>query len=101
MNSPQEPQTDFDDTGADSPVVRVECYAGQRAAESPRRFFIGKRQIEVREIIDRWLDPAHRYFKVRGDDHGVYILRYDAQTDRWDMILFDSGRRDETRLSST
>ena len=101
MNSQQEPHTDFDDTGADSPVVRVECYAGHRAAESPRRFSIGKRQIEVREIIDRWLDPAHRYFKVRGSDQGVYILRHDSQADRWDMILFDSGRRDDTRLSST
>ena len=56
---------------------------------------------EVREIIDRWLEPDHRYFKVRGDDHGVYILRYDTQADHWDMILFDSGRRDDTRLSST
>ena len=101
MSSQQEPHADFDHTGADSTVVQVECYAGHHAEESPRRFFIGKRQIEVREIIDRWLDPAHRYFKVRGDDHGVYILRYDAQADRWDMILFDNGRRDDTRLSST
>ena len=101
MSNPREPHTGFDHTGADSPVVRVECYAGHRAEESPRRFFIGKRQIEVREIIDRWLEPDHRYFKVRGDDHGVYILRYDARADRWDMILFDSGMRDDTRLSST
>ena len=101
MSSQRKPHTDFDHTGADSPVVQVECYAGHRAEESPRRFFIGKRQIEVREIIDRWLEPDHRYFKVRGDDHGVYILRYDTQADRWDMILFDSGMRDDTRLSST
>ena len=101
MSSPQRPHTDSDHTGAESPAVRVECYAGHRAEESPRQFFIGKRKIEVREIIDRWLDPDHRYFKVRGSDQGVYILRHDSQADRWDMILFDSGRRDETRLSST
>lgn len=82
-------------------TIRVECYAGQRAEESPRRFFLGRKQIEVSEIIDRWLDPSHSYFKLRGDDGGIYILRYDPAGDRWELILFDSGTRDETRLSST
>lgn len=82
-------------------AVRVECYAGHRAEESPRRFFIGKRGIAVVEIIDRWLDPAHSYFKVRGDDDGIYILRYDQDADVWDMILFNSGTHDGIRLSST
>ena len=84
-----------------TPALRVECYAGHRAEESPRRFFLGQRQIKVREIIDRWLDPSHSYFKLRGDDGGIYILRYDRASDSWEMTLFDSGTRDETRLSST
>jgi hypothetical protein len=86
---------------ADNTMVRVECYAGHRAEETPRRFFIGKRLIEVVEIIDRWLDPGHSYFKIRGDDDGIYILRYNRNADSWEMILFNSGTRDETRLSST
>jgi len=81
--------------------IRVECYAGHRADEEPRRFFIGQREIMVDEIIDRWLDPTHRYLKVRGDDGGLYILRQDVPSQTWDMTLFDSGSRDETRLSST
>ncbi len=81
--------------------IQVECYAGYRADESPRRFLIGQRAITIGEIIDRWLDPSHRYFKVRGDDGGIYILRQDVPSQTWDMILFDSGCRDETRLSST
>ena len=81
--------------------IRVECYAGYRAEESPCRFFIGRRKIEVNEIIDRWLDPAHNYFKLRGDDGGIYILRYDQASDTWEMIMFDSGTKDQTRLSST
>lgn len=101
MSSQREPHSGFDHTGVDSPVVRVECYAGHRAEESPRRFFIGKRKIEVREVIDRWLDPNHSYFKVRGDDNGIYILCYDPHADDWEMALFNSGTRDETRLSST
>ena len=82
-------------------TVRVQCYAGYRADESPRRFFIGQREIEATEIIDRWLDPEHSYFKLRGSDGGIYILRYDARSDSWEMILFDSGTRQDTRLSST
>jgi hypothetical protein len=82
-------------------MIRVECYAGHRADVAPLRFFIGKRAIEVGEIIDRWLDPAHSYFKLRGDDGGIYILRHDQAADTWEMILFDSDTRLETRLSST
>jgi hypothetical protein len=82
-------------------TIRVECYSGYRGEESPRRFFLGERKVEVAEILDRWLDPAHRYFKVRGDDGGVYILRHDVPKDDWEMTLFDSGARAETRLSST
>ncbi|WP_455234860.1 hypothetical protein [Thiogranum longum] len=81
--------------------IRVECYAGHRAEESPRRFYIGQRAVGVSEVIDRWLDPQHSYFKVRGDDKAIYILRHDPASDRWEMILFDSGTREETRLSST
>lgn len=81
------------------PAIRVECYAGYRGEESPRRFFLGDRAVEVVEIIDRWLGPEHRYFKLRGDDGGVYILRHDTGQQRWELTLYDSGARDP--LSST
>ncbi len=65
--------------------VRVECYAGYRGEETPRRFSFGERQVEVDEVFDRWLTPDHRYFKVRGSDGGVYVLRHDAVSGRWEM----------------
>jgi hypothetical protein len=82
-------------------AVRVECYAGHRAEEAPRRFFIGRREVQVTEIIDRWLDPRSSHFKVRGNDGGIYILRYDQDAGSWDMVLFNSNTRADTRLSST
>jgi hypothetical protein len=82
-------------------VVRVECYCGYRSEESPRRFFVGDRGVEVVEVLDRWLSPDHRYFKLRGDDGGVYILRHDAVQGHWELTLYDSGRAEATRLSST
>jgi len=82
-------------------ALHVECYAGHRADTEPRCLHIGKRQVAITEIIDRWLDPTHRYFKLRGEDGGIYLVRHDAATDHWEMTLFDSGTRAETRLSST
>lgn len=68
--------------------VRVECYAGHRAEETPVRFFLGSRSVEVSEVLDRWLAPDHRYFKVRGAGGGVWILRHDVPADRWELTLF-------------
>jgi hypothetical protein len=69
--------------------VRVECYAGHKGEETPRRFYFGDREIAVVEVLDRWLDPDHRYFKVRGADGGVYILRHDPRALAWELTMFD------------
>ncbi|MEA3411674.1 MAG: hypothetical protein U9R74_09055 [Pseudomonadota bacterium] len=82
-------------------AFRVECYAGYRGEETPRRLYLGGRRTDVLNVIDRWLSPDHRYFKVRGDDGGVYIICHDVTSGEWEMHLFDSGRHPETRLSST
>ena len=79
--------------------IKVECYAGYRDEETPVRFYLGERCIEVNEVIDRWLDPEHRYFKLKGDDNGIYILRHSTQQDIWELTLFNSDTRDDTRLS--
>lgn len=74
--------------------VAVECYAGYRGEETPRRFRLGERWIRVTQVLDRWLAPDHRYFKVRGDDDDRYILRHDSADDVWELTLFEQGRRD-------
>jgi hypothetical protein len=78
-------------------VIRVECHAGHRAEEEPRAFWLGERRVEVVEIVDRWLSPDHRYFKVRADDTGTYILRHDTAADRWELTLFERGPRESQR----
>lgn len=71
--------------------VKVECYAGQRGEETPRALTLGDRRIQVVEIVDRWLAPDHRYFKVRGDDGDTYMLRHDAAGDRWELTMYRRG----------
>ena len=71
--------------------IRVQCYAGHRGEEEPRAFELGDRRLEVVAIIDRWLAPDHRYFKVQADDNNVYILRHDEAAGEWEMTSF-AGR---------
>ncbi len=81
--------------------IRVQCYAGYRGEETPQCLFIGKRRIELVDVIDRWLSPGEHYFKLRGMDQEIYILRHAVGQDQWELTLFDSGRCEQTRLSST
>lgn len=72
--------------------VRVECHSGYRSEETPRRFDMGHRRVELTEVLDRWLAPDYRYFKVRGDDGAVYILRQDMESHRWEIVLYGAAR---------
>jgi hypothetical protein len=69
--------------------VEVECYAGYRADETPRALRMGARRILVVEVVDRWLGPDHRYFKLRGDDGATYIVRHDTERDDWQLTVFE------------
>jgi len=47
---------------------------------------IAGRTIEVLEVIERWREPDQRYFKLRGDDDTIYLLRHDELEDRWEIV---------------
>ena len=69
--------------------VRVECQPGHRGEEMPCAFFVGDTRIEVVDILDWWPGRDHRYFKVRGNDSGLYILRHDTPFGEWGITLFE------------
>jgi len=66
--------------------IQVDCYAGYRNEETPRRIRIGQEKINVIEIKDRWISPDHRFFNVIGDDKSRYLIRHDSDTLRWELI---------------
>ena len=68
--------------------IVVECYSGFRGEETPRRIRFARREVEVSEILDRWLSPDHRYFKVRGDDRAIYIIRHDTNRWVWELTAY-------------
>jgi len=65
--------------------IRDECYAGYRGEQEPLAFWLGARRFEVVELLDRWLHPAHRYFKVKVDDGRTFVLRHDTLSGEWDL----------------
>lgn len=71
--------------------LKVECYAGYRGDEEPRAFALGERRLEIHAILDRWLAPDHRYFKVAASDGDTYILRHDQATGEWTLGAYRRG----------
>lgn len=71
--------------------IRVDCHAGYRGEETPRRFSLGARRVEVVEVLDQWLAPDHRYFKIKGDDGATYLLRHDTPTGKWALVMYHRG----------
>jgi hypothetical protein len=69
--------------------IQVSCYAGHRGEQEPRQLDFDGRQVVVTDVLDRWLEPTYRYFKVRGEDGATYIVRHDEPTDAWTLTLFD------------
>ncbi len=71
-------------------LQRVECHAGYKADETPRRFVWEGRTVEVAEVLDRWYQvesrpewPRADYFKVRDAGGREYLLKHDLEPDEW------------------
>ena len=45
--------------------ISVQCRADSVDEEIPSRLIMDGRELDVVEVIDRWLATDHRYFKVR------------------------------------
>jgi hypothetical protein len=67
--------------------VIVECYAGYRGEQEPRRFRSGAAWVEVEEIEERWHEPGRRGFRVLGEDATRYRLVHHEEEGRWSVDL--------------
>jgi hypothetical protein len=68
--------------------IGVECYAGHRGEQTPRMLILGHRRVVVAEVLDAWLAPDYRYFKLRGSDGDTYLVRHDERSDMWELTMF-------------
>lgn len=65
--------------------IQVECYAGYRGEEEPRAFTLGGTRLAIVAILDRWMAPEHRYFKVKAEDGRSFVLRHDTSSGDWEL----------------
>jgi hypothetical protein len=76
--------------------LNVECYSGRKADERPIRFRLEGRQYLVEAVLDQWYDPEGIFYKLRGDDGNLYILRQQTSTPdgAWDLVSFRQTREE-------
>ena len=68
----------------------VDAYAGYKGEETPRSFRLHGTTYSVAEIIGRWYSENHAYFKVRTSDGRRYVLRYDLDSFKWELVMRDN-----------
>ena len=81
--------------------IRVECYSGYRGEEEPRAFTLGRTRFSVLEIVDRWMAPDHRYFKVRADDGRMLVLRHDTGSNHWELAALVGRKAPTAEIGKT
>jgi hypothetical protein len=69
-------------------TVEVECYAGHRGEQTPRTLILGDHRTAVAEVVDAWLAPDYRYFKLKGEDGNTYLVRHDERSNTWELTMF-------------
>jgi hypothetical protein len=69
-------------------TITVECYAGHRGEQTPRTLILGDRRLAVVEVVDGWLAPDYRYFKLKGTDGHTYLVRHDERSSSWELTMF-------------
>ncbi len=78
--------------GARDVKIRVVCYEGYRAEETPRAILLGDRRVEVAEILDRWRGTDHEYVKFRSPDRTIYLIRLSRETQEWELTMMEAEK---------
>jgi hypothetical protein len=68
--------------------IKVESYSDSKGQESPTRFMLGTRTIEVESCVDRWYGEQACYFRVLGNDENSYILKGPLEDGSWELVSF-------------
>lgn len=71
--------------------LSVECHAGYRGEETPRRFRDRGRVVELDQLLECWHEPDRRCFKMRGLNGSVYLLCQDCHTGIWQLESSEPG----------
>ena len=70
--------------------VHVERRVGHLGLEIPMCLRFGRREVEIVETVDQWYGSDHCYFKIKGNDGNLYILRFDEGRVGWELTMFQN-----------
>jgi hypothetical protein len=56
----------------------------------PVRIRFDEREVEIVENVDQWYGPDYHYFKIKGNDGNLYILRFDEGHAEWELTMFQT-----------
>lgn len=74
--------------------IQVECHAGYKADEYPRKFTWDRSEFEIKEILDRWYEGYNNtssntvnYYRVKTDLKGSFLLKHEIKNDQWFLVV--------------
>jgi hypothetical protein len=68
--------------------IKVECFSDAKSQETPAKFLLGTREIQVEAVVDRWYGEQACYFRVLGNDENSYILKGPLEDGSWELVSF-------------
>ena len=77
---------------AESVQIQVESLTVHNGMPMPQRFCFNGLRVDVTETLDQWHGPDYRYVRIKGDNGGLYILRFDEILAVWELTMFESER---------
>ena len=64
----------------------VECHSGFAYADRPTALSWQGERLEVAVILQSWLTPTGKCFRVRTIDDRIFELTYDLDSDQWHLL---------------
>ena len=62
---------------------KVECYSGSEYAERPLAFYWQGERLKIQKILNEFITPQGKTFRVLTFGRREFTLSYDQQLDRW------------------
>lgn len=66
--------------------IEVECYAGSRGEQTPRRLRFADGRVEDVDVVRRWLTPEARGFELRACGGRRYAVLQSPATHAWELV---------------
>jgi hypothetical protein len=80
--------------------IKVESISDAKGQETPSRFMLGSRTIEIQAVADRWYGEQACYYRVVGSDENSYILKGPLEDGSWELVSFTHKDSRGTEIES-